>query len=160
MTDSRVACCRRRVPCGAGGAAALAAGADGCRWCLAQLRAPHGGSPSSPQQHTWCPALGRGFWGAGLAVEAKAVRTGTPGDGGSASPPWGTRWPRPRSPWRAERGEQLGPLARHGSGGSRSPSLPGGSLDGRRLRVRNVLAGICHHLQTALFPPPPAFSPL
>lgn len=30
----------------------------------------------------------------------------------------------------------------------------GRDLDGRRLRVRNVFTGICHHLQTFFLPPP------
>lgn len=81
----------------------------------------------------------------------------SPGGGGKPKPPvllhGAPAGPQPHSP------RQHRPFARRGGGGSHLPSQLRGNLDERRLHVRNVFAGFCHHLQTSL-PPPYFFSPL
>lgn len=106
---------------------------------------------------------GEGFGEPGWPQRQDSARW-CPGEGGKPEPPvllcGAPAGSRPHSPQQAEGGEQLRPFARRGSGGSHSPSPLGGSLDGRRLHVRNVFTGICHHLLTSLTPTPPFFPPL
>lgn len=78
-------------------------------------------SPSSHHQSTRCPlpAQGRGFWRAGLWRQRGTHRS--LGGGGQPEPPVLLHG-APVGPRPAEGTEQLGPFARRGSRGTRSPS--------------------------------------
>lgn len=89
---------------------------------LACTRGTHGPNPSVGL------GAGGGTWGRGLT-----------GEEGDSSAGWRCR---AGVPW-LDANAQPGPLP--GAGVGRD-------LDGRRLRVRNVFTGICHHLQTFFSP--------
>lgn len=157
VIDRRVASCHGMLRI-AGGPMALAMGGVGADGAWSGSGHPH--------QNTWAPSPSAGE----RVSESQAghrdntAHAGARARGGKPEPPvllcGAPAGSRPHSPQQAEGGEQLRPFARRGSGGSHSPSPLGASLDGRRLHVRNVFAGICHHLLTSLTPTPPFFSPL
>lgn len=104
MIDNRVVN-HHRMLCSAGSSVVLGTGAGGCRWCLVQLRVPHGGLPSSSHANSCGPLVLKPLAGYGGSTTRPSL-----GRGGDPKPPVLCSG-APACPW------QLGPLAKHGSRG-------------------------------------------